>query len=39
MNKIKPSTFDGDHKKDEDVERWLFGMRKYFPFHNYSSHA
>jgi hypothetical protein len=29
MNKIKPPTFDGEHKKDEDVEAWLLGMRKY----------
>jgi hypothetical protein len=38
MNKIKPPTFDGEHKKDEDAETWLLGMRKYFQFHNYSSH-
>jgi hypothetical protein len=30
MNNIKPHTFDGEHKKDEDVETWLLGMRKYF---------
>jgi hypothetical protein len=30
MNKIEPPTFDGEHKKDEDVETWLLGMRKYF---------
>jgi hypothetical protein len=35
MNKIKPPTFDGEHKKDEDVETWLLGMRKYFQLHNY----
>jgi hypothetical protein len=39
MNKIKPPTFDGEHKKDEDEETWLMGMRKYFQLHNYSSHA
>jgi hypothetical protein len=39
MNKIKPPTFDGEHKKDEDVETWLLGMRKYFQLHNYSSHV
>jgi hypothetical protein len=39
MNKIKPPTFDGEHKKDEDEETWLLGMRKYFQLHNYSSHA
>jgi hypothetical protein len=30
MNKIKPPTFDGEHKKEDDVETWLLGMRKYF---------
>jgi hypothetical protein len=39
MNRIKPPTFDGEHKKDEDVETWMLGMRKYFQLHNYSSHA
>jgi hypothetical protein len=39
MNKIKPPTFDGEHKKYEDAKTWLLGMRKYFQLHNYSSHA
>jgi hypothetical protein len=39
VNKIKPLTFDGEHKKDEDVETWILGMRKYFQLHNYSSHV
>jgi hypothetical protein len=39
MNKIKPPTFDGEHKKDEDVETWLLGMRKCFQLNNYFSHA
>jgi hypothetical protein len=39
MNKIKSPTFDGEHKKDEDVETCLMGMREYFQLHNYSSHA
>jgi hypothetical protein len=39
MNKIKPPTFDGEHKKDEYAETWLLGMRKYFQLHNYYSHA
>jgi hypothetical protein len=38
MNKIKPPTFDGEHKKEEDAETWLLGMRKCFQLHNYSSH-
>jgi hypothetical protein len=37
LRKIKPPTFDGDHKKGEYVEAWLFDMRKYFQLHNYSS--
>jgi hypothetical protein len=37
MNKIKPPTFDGEHKKDEYAETWLLGMRKYFQLHNYST--
>ena len=39
MNKIKPPTFDREHKKDEDVETWLLGIRKYFQLDNYSSHV
>jgi hypothetical protein len=39
MNKIKPPTFDGEHKKYEDDDTWLLGMRKYFQLQNYSSHA
>jgi hypothetical protein len=39
MNKIKPPTFDGEHKKDEDAKTWLIGMINYFQLHNYSSHA
>jgi hypothetical protein len=39
MSQIKPLTFDGEHKKDEDVETWMLGMRKYFQLHNYSSHV
>ena len=30
MNKVKPPTFYGEHKKDEDAKTWLLGMRKYF---------
>ena len=30
MNKIKPPTFDGEHKKEEDAETWFLGMKKYF---------
>jgi hypothetical protein len=30
MKKIKPPTFNGEHKKEEDAETWLLGMKKYF---------
>jgi hypothetical protein len=39
MKKSKHPTFDGEHKKEEDVEAWFLGMRKYFQQQNYSSHA
>jgi hypothetical protein len=39
MNKIKPPTFNGEHKNDEDVETWLLGMINYFQLHNYSSYT
>lgn len=26
----KPPTFDGGHNKDEHVEAWVLGRRKYF---------
>jgi hypothetical protein len=39
MNKIKPPTFDGEHKKEEDAKTLLLGMRTYFQLQNYSSHA
>jgi hypothetical protein len=39
MNKIKPPMFNGEHKKEEDAEKWFPGMRKYFQLQNYSAHA
>jgi hypothetical protein len=39
MKKIKPPTFYGEHKNDDNAETWLLGMRKYFQLHNYSSQA
>ena len=30
MNKIKPPTFDGEDKKDEDVENMVVGHEKVF---------
>jgi hypothetical protein len=37
MRKIKPPSFNGEKKKDEDVKAWILGMGKYFQLHNYSS--
>jgi hypothetical protein len=37
LRRLKPPTFDGEHRKGEEVEAWLLGMRKYFQLHNYSS--
>jgi hypothetical protein len=39
MNKIKPPKFNVEHKKEEDVETWLLGLKKYFQLQNYSAHA
>jgi hypothetical protein len=39
INKIKPPTFDGEHKKEEDAKIWLLGMKKYFQLQNYSTHV
>jgi hypothetical protein len=39
MNKIKPPSFDDEHKNDEGAKTWLLGMRKYFQLHNYYSHV
>jgi hypothetical protein len=30
LRNINHPTFDGGHNKDEYVEAWLLGMRKYF---------
>jgi hypothetical protein len=39
MKNIKPPAFNGEHRKEEDIETWLLDMRKYFQLQNYSSHA
>jgi hypothetical protein len=39
MNNFKPPMFNGKHKKEEDAETWLLGMRKYFQLQNYSPHV
>jgi hypothetical protein len=39
MNKIKPPTFNREHKKEEYVETWLLGMKKYFQLQDYFAHV
>jgi hypothetical protein len=34
MDKIKPPTFDDEHKQYEDENTWFLGMRNYFQLHN-----
>jgi hypothetical protein len=36
FKKYKPPTFDGEIKKGEEVEVWLFVLKKYFRVHDYS---
>eukprot|EP00253_Pinus_taeda_P032219 PITA_32219 len=36
FKKEKPSTFDGDVKKSEDVEAWILGMNKFFELDEYT---
>jgi hypothetical protein len=37
MRNIKPPSFDGEREREDDVEAWFLGIRKYFRLHNYSS--
>jgi predicted AlkP superfamily phosphohydrolase/phosphomutase len=37
LRKIKPPTFNGEHKKGEYSEAWLLEMKKYFQVHDYPS--
>jgi len=36
FKKAKPPTFDGEIKKGEEVEAWLFSLKKYFQVRIYS---
>jgi hypothetical protein len=36
--KLNPPSFDGEREREDDVEAWLLGLRRYFQFHNYSSY-
>jgi hypothetical protein len=37
IKKIKPPTFNGEHRKGEEVDAWLLEMNKYFQLHDYPS--
>jgi hypothetical protein len=36
FRKVKPPSFDGGINKGEEVEAWLFGLKKYFKVHDFS---
>jgi hypothetical protein len=35
LRKIKPSHFNGEHIKGEEVDAWLLEMKKYLQLHDY----
>jgi hypothetical protein len=37
LRKLKPPSFDGEREREDDVEAWFLGIKKYFQLHNYSS--
>jgi hypothetical protein len=37
LKKIKPPTFNGEHRKGEEVEAWLLEIKKHFQLHDYPS--
>jgi hypothetical protein len=37
LRKIKPPSFDGEREREDDVEAWFLGLRRYFQMHKYSS--
>jgi hypothetical protein len=37
LKKIKPPTFNGEHKKGKEVKAWLLEMKKYLQLHYYPS--
>jgi hypothetical protein len=30
MRKLMPPSFDGEREREDDVEAWLLGLRRYF---------
>ena len=37
LRKLNPLSFAGEKEKEDDVEAWFLGLRRYFQLHNYSS--
>jgi hypothetical protein len=37
LRKLKPPSFDGEREREDDVESWFLGLRRYFQLHKYSS--
>jgi hypothetical protein len=37
LMKLKPPSFVGEREREDDVEAWFLGVKRYFQFHNYSS--
>jgi hypothetical protein len=37
MRNINPPSFYGEREREDDVEAWLLGIKRYFQFHNYAS--
>jgi hypothetical protein len=34
LRKLKPPSIGGEREREDDVEAWLLGMRRYFQLHN-----
>jgi hypothetical protein len=37
LRKLKLPSFDGESEREDDVETWLLGLRRYFQLHKYST--
>jgi hypothetical protein len=37
MRNLKPPSFDGEIKREDDSEAWFLGLERYFQLHEYSS--
>jgi hypothetical protein len=37
IRKLKTPSFNGEREREDDVEAWLLGLKRYFQLHNYSS--